>query len=1111
MKKIIYSLVIMIAAGSLFTSCIQPNEPEGILDLRKAKAEYIRSLTQVSAADAELTKAKAAVEQANARYRDAETAWQNERTNYQKLLNEQQELLNEALAMDNEKKAAEIAKEIERIENERAEAKLQHEAEAARLQQALLEALEDLRVAQRNIELASQDLTQEEKEALVAAAGAYYVTIEALAEQTINVFKAQQLVDSLKDVKANGTMDQVWDESSMKYVSAIKYWEDQIAAAKKQIEEDEAKIASVPSPDIEDINKWNEEIKSYEDAIAALEYANAEIEMAEANYYVKYIHDGVDAYNNEITVWAAEHPVPAEPTKDESDLAKKEPKQADYKKGGAAEIKFPTLKVKEGAAYAKFVYLLTSYDQPSPANAAKNIISQDEEKGELVIVANQAMKAFILGDANGSEKSQKVTINKKEYTADYGLYGAFATLKRDQVLGETLNDPTAIIEARKKAMDAAEKVWRADFDTLKNGPGLIQKYEPYNKALEAYEEAVKNAGTADGMVNALNALMSEFAKIEGKADLSNNDSTAIFNALKVFAAEREKYLEYDSKKDANNKNYFRYSTGEMTTSTNGKVETKVLVDSVKFSALSWTDFRANRYDYKPEKFVKYSDDEAGFANILNQFLCEEFATSIQDPGAAASKFDVSALNDGNAFYGIYAYDSAKKQFTKDGKVYVSKAVTDAQEAVKKAVADYIKLYNRFWAQTVSYDASEYDTYFSSKKAADKTKAEAKVNELCEYKIHYSYETFTDPYNVVTFLGATKSPVYSNAMGAILGSVDPNAEGDTKGEKFNDNGFVSGSAIFGENNTEFYNYMRSIYEYNLVAKETVSDDFDEIESWIEAVAKAFADDAAAANEDDTKAFEAAKKAYDAAVKKVNAYNDYQKELAKFVGTHKDAAGKDVLNFTDVEKAKIVEADLAGEMSETDVLGNYTGAWDTDVIGGQLLENANKYFPEYPANLKAWKEEKAQNDEEILHKQILKKAAEAAYLAAAKAAGYEGAKDASNWAELLKAYDAARNAYVEGLQKDIVDQKALIEELTKSIADFKSGVPAIDLQIAMAEKDLQIAQIRYAAIQKAHDYAKANYEKIFGYIKGIEDFNFVDFSNMQLPEGTIDMILAYLGLA
>ena len=74
MKKIIYSLVIMIAAGSLFTSCIEQVEPLGVQDLRFAKAEYIRALKDLRAADAEFRRAEAALKQAEARYQDAETA-----------------------------------------------------------------------------------------------------------------------------------------------------------------------------------------------------------------------------------------------------------------------------------------------------------------------------------------------------------------------------------------------------------------------------------------------------------------------------------------------------------------------------------------------------------------------------------------------------------------------------------------------------------------------------------------------------------------------------------------------------------------------------------------------------------------------------------------------------------------------------------------------------------------------------------------------------------------------------------------------------------------------------------------------------------------------------
>ncbi|MBQ5438163.1 MAG: hypothetical protein IIU34_00840, partial [Bacteroidales bacterium] len=71
MKKVIYSLVIMIAAGSLFTSCIEQVEPEGIKNLRDAKAEYIRALKDLRAADAEFQRASAEVQRAEAALRQA--------------------------------------------------------------------------------------------------------------------------------------------------------------------------------------------------------------------------------------------------------------------------------------------------------------------------------------------------------------------------------------------------------------------------------------------------------------------------------------------------------------------------------------------------------------------------------------------------------------------------------------------------------------------------------------------------------------------------------------------------------------------------------------------------------------------------------------------------------------------------------------------------------------------------------------------------------------------------------------------------------------------------------------------------------------------------------
>ena len=216
MKKIIYSLVIMIAAGSLFTSCIDQVEPVGILDMRSAKAEYIRALKDLRAADAEFRRAEAALKQADARYRDAETAWMNAQTENQNLLNELQALLNEAQAMENELRAAQIADEIARMAMKMEEDAKQHEINMLDLEQELQQAAEDLRVALRNIALHSQDLTNDEKLAVAEAVAVYEGIFEVYQKQIVKVKEAQAKLDSLKEWKARFA-DKGWDSELHKY------------------------------------------------------------------------------------------------------------------------------------------------------------------------------------------------------------------------------------------------------------------------------------------------------------------------------------------------------------------------------------------------------------------------------------------------------------------------------------------------------------------------------------------------------------------------------------------------------------------------------------------------------------------------------------------------------------------------------------------------------------------------------------------------------------------------------------------------------------------------------------------------------------------------------
>ena len=233
MKKIIYSLVIMIAAGSLFTSCIEQVEPLGIQDMRLAKAEYIRALKDLRAADAEYRRAEAAVQQAIARYEDALTAKVNAETEYQKLLNEYQALLNEARSDTNEFNRVKIANEIDKIQKEMEVRVLEHERNLAKAEKEMRLAQEDLRVTIRNINLACGDLTANEKVAIYEAAAVYYWLTEKSILYVDSVFQAQQKVDTLKEYKARFS-DTAWNGYEL--VKVDEYYKAKIAEEEMHIE-----------------------------------------------------------------------------------------------------------------------------------------------------------------------------------------------------------------------------------------------------------------------------------------------------------------------------------------------------------------------------------------------------------------------------------------------------------------------------------------------------------------------------------------------------------------------------------------------------------------------------------------------------------------------------------------------------------------------------------------------------------------------------------------------------------------------------------------------------------------------------------------------------------
>ena len=1118
MKKIIYSLVIMIAAGSLFTSCIEQVEPVGLLDMRSAKAEYIRALKDLRAADAEFRRAEAALKQADARYRDAETAHLNAQTENQNLLNELQALLNEAQAMDNELKAAQIADQIARLQMKMEEDQLKHEADMLKLQQALEQAAEDLRVALRNIALHSQDLTDDEKKAVAEAVAVYEGIFEVYRKQAVKVKEAQALVDSLKEWKARFA-DKGWDGDKHQYTYKVNLWNREIKRAEARIEKYKALLEDVPSPDEIDMNEWDAELKALQDEIDALTYLYNTTTVKEiAEYYVNYVHDGLKEYNDAVKEFMAEYGgnITAAEVKL---IAGGEKTQDDFKGKMADSIAFPKFPIGtiSAATFNKFGYLLKSYKQFAP-NAKTNIMEPAADTIKIVGPVNQAMKDFILGKAGNGENSQKYEFtdkNKVKQTiyANYGLWGAYDILERELVTAQEEAASEEKVKELEKAMNEQDSIWKTHRQILIDG---LAKYEPYTKALKEYTDAVSENGKgATKMVDAIKAIKAAFSHIQNVEQNSNfdyYDSTEVFKALIAFAEAREAYLDYTAPKAKDidpmdpvkrDSTVFYYSKGKSGAG-------KPILASKKFTALTFAELRAGEYEYD---LAGAGDNKPyggtvvnALANIINQLMGAEFVAAITaDPITAVTV--ASGMTE--ALYNTYTVKTwdNPKEIQIGGESYMSAEISAKKEAVKDAVQEFIDVYNDFWNKSLTAAGNEYDAYFTaveSNAKADaiakaKTNAEKAINALFVFPTledvkDYTLNTFkpyADKAPIVTFTGADVDA--TDAICAVLTAVDPACTDKTDNTYFETNP-ISGGAIFNGNATDFYNYMKACYDYYVATNPQITDELAAVKAWVESVEKTFESDAAKATTDDTKAYKDWKKNYEAAVERYAA-------LAAFTGLDEETGlplGLWMLgSYPDPES---ITPNNYFELFDINVLGDVDG-W-SEYLGGMQLALAEQCFPKFPEVWQGWKEAIEEYNDEKFHLETLIDSFKAAYFAAAKAAGYDEfnktGEKAKDWDELIDAYKAARESYINSLKAKIKDQETIIDTNAKNIADFWSEVPAIDIEIANAEADLSIETRRMLALEQALAYAKANMEKVLEYVQS-QDANFVllnaDLNDLQ----------------
>ena len=156
----------MLFMGSIFTSCIENVEPQGVLDVRESYANYLDKLAGLKQADA-------AVQQAEAAYRTALAAVQNGIAAQEQAKAEYYQLLNELQALQNDLQAANNEEAIQGIQNRMEQNAINQEIAMAGLQAQLAEAQKNLADALAALEIWSSVLSSEEQAAINYIKGRY--------------------------------------------------------------------------------------------------------------------------------------------------------------------------------------------------------------------------------------------------------------------------------------------------------------------------------------------------------------------------------------------------------------------------------------------------------------------------------------------------------------------------------------------------------------------------------------------------------------------------------------------------------------------------------------------------------------------------------------------------------------------------------------------------------------------------------------------------------------------------------------------------------------------------------------------------------------------------
>lgn len=750
MKKIIYSLVIMIAAGSLFTSCVENTEPQGIRDLREAKADYLASLSKLREADAELVKAQAAYQSAQIAVVEADAALK-------------QALANIAQALAD---AAQIG-----VEYLDAELQMKLEADKAEAEIAAVEAQKDLAIAQADLETAlrkiaaeSIGLTEDEKAAignkafaLKTAQDKYHTAFVDVENAKKAIWEKEYLHDStdFEYLNINGGGGYSWRPQT-DYNHLITLREEAIADAEDQIASDEALL--------EDHTAVKDSLDAMKAKVKDLEREKLIAEQKLNIYEAGEFNEAKDAYKKAVETFKKDsvdiYPFVSFDFRiedEDENMVAREYSLTDGKFLDEKFVAYLNTRWLEGSDEQYHFYVLTSpadngycgeedvIKVGSRPNGTAATQSDLKEAIALVdrIVDGLNRELVVINNINDSStiEDAKVAAHKADSTfdADYAILKAgYEKSSFAKKITDSLAKLAADTVAEKTKYTAAAAELKAKETAAKTDSAA--QIAAVRTAAAAYEKAVKDFAAAVAAFNNV--------KKVGAAD-----STNFINAIKAFGAAQ---AAFNGKEDSLSYKMHDPYTGDPTTSKDA------------FSAVNPNFFKNEEgHPVYIEKFVdvvtKVFGDGATF-DTPKETLIAGATNPLKAKTSAADS--IAVLKDKNlavkAAVAAYvaavnakdlakaANDSLKVVFdTKVDKYNTYKGASEGE-----AKAEYAKIFNKFWGK-VGYVLTDED--------------------YKPYPFTWTKKTFLDPENCVVFnySDPTNPWIIKNpTLDAVLDGVAP---------------------------------------------------------------------------------------------------------------------------------------------------------------------------------------------------------------------------------------------------------------------------------------------------------------------------------------------------